>query len=88
MSKDIQIESNYQTHLKELYWELLFPAHKWSVLNIMWKKDNKLLIQLIDFENSKYNKNAIWLWNIIILIDVESRDFKFIWLVSEFFKWY
>ena len=54
----------------------------------MWKKDNELLIQLIDFENSKYNKNAIWLWNIIILIDVESRDFKFIWLVSEFFKCY
>ena len=51
------------------------------------KKDNKLLIQLIDFENSKYNKNAIWLWNIIILVDIESRDFKFIWLVSEFFKW-
>ena len=61
VSKDIQIESNYQTHLKELYWELIFPAHKWSVI-----KDNKLLIQLIDFENSKYNKNAIWLWNIII----------------------
>ena len=38
MSKDIQIESNYQTHLKELYWELIFPAHKWSVLNVMWKK--------------------------------------------------
>ena len=43
MSKDIQIESNYQIHLKELYWELIFPAHKWSVLNIMWKKVNCLL---------------------------------------------
>ena len=51
-------------------------------MNIMWKKYNKLLIQFIDFEDSKYNKNEIWLWNIIILIDVESR------VVSEFFKWY
>ena len=63
---------------------LYFPAHIWSVLNIMWNKDNKLLIQLIDFENSKYSKNVGW--NLIFILLLLFIVVIYTWTLQLYFN--